>query len=113
MNASFAEVPVVRRDAQRVTGEDAIESAQEFTELRRRHRGVLGARPATRPPRDERARAEAGLANLPDRGLLARARKTRDADALANPSRFGNQTLGALARFFASRSTKLDDQKGA
>ena len=113
MNASFAEVPVVGRDLEIAAAEDAIEAAQKCAEIGGRYRGILGARPTARTPRDERTRAEARLANLPDRGLFARVRQVRDSRAFAESAPLRDHSLRTLTRFVARRSAQLDQQKRA
>ena len=113
MNASFAEMSVVGRYLEIAAAENAIEAAQKRAEIRGRHGGVLGAGPTARTPRDERARAEPRLANLPDRSLFARVRQVGDAGAFAELACLRDHSLGTLARFVARRATQLDQQKRA
>ena len=113
VNASFAEMSVVGRHFKAVAGEDAIEAAQKRAEPGRRNGGVFGARPTARAARDERARAEPRLANLPDRGLLPRVGKVSGAGAFAQRARLRDHAFRAPARFVLRFAAQLDEQKSA
>src|SRR6266481_6158832 len=93
MNASFAEMPIVSSDLEVASAENPIEAAEKRAEIRRRHRRVLGTRPTARTPRDERARAQPRLANLPDCGLLPRVGQVRGASAFAELARLRDHAL--------------------
>ncbi len=91
--------------------EQTHETAQIVAQTRRRHGGVLGARPSARMARDERAGAESRLAQAPDRTLLDSVEERRDSGAGVYPPRLGRQPLGRRTRVIVGIGAKLDDQK--